>query len=186
MESASKSSAEEKQILDIETYRERNRTREQICTGGAIAILNEGIEIETHGVATRLIAWPGNGFQTQSVHVLTLKPGDASEIYTYDMAEEAMVCLKGEGEVYLRGRWVGISAGDIAYFPERTAHAVRNPAGNDRDFVLVTQIAPPLFDLYGPAGFCDLQKGVIDFDAVEAAKKQAGRAEPLDRKRDAA
>ena len=62
----------EEQGSDTEAYRERNRTREQIRTGGAIAKLNEGIEIETHGVATRLIAWPGNGVQTQSVHVLTL------------------------------------------------------------------------------------------------------------------
>ena len=159
--------------MDIEAYRERNRTREQIRSGGAIANLNEGIEIATHGVATRLIAWPGNGFQTQSVHVLTLKPGDASEQYTYDMAEEAMVCLKGQGEVFLRGRWVDIRAGDIAYFPERTAHAVRNPAGNDRDFVLVTQIAAPVFDLYGPAGYYNQQKGAMDFAAIEAAKKVA-------------
>ncbi len=86
------------QAVETNKYREQNRTREQIRAGGAIANLNEGIEVETHEVAIRLIAWPGNGFQTQFVRVLTLKPGDASELYTYDMAEEAMVCLKGQSE----------------------------------------------------------------------------------------
>ncbi|MGI8486349.1 MAG: hypothetical protein ACR2OU_19085 [Thermomicrobiales bacterium] len=74
-------------------YREWNRSHEEIRNRGAMGNLNRGIEIKTHGVNTRLIAWPGNGFQTQSVHVLTLKPGDASERYTYGMAEEALLCL---------------------------------------------------------------------------------------------
>jgi gentisate 1,2-dioxygenase len=161
--------------LDIERYRERNRTREEIRRGGAIGNLNEGIEIETHGVATRLIAWPGNGFQTQSVHVLRLPAGVESDVYAYDMAEEAMICLKGRGEVLLRGEWVEISAGDIAYFPERTEHALRNPATNSRDFVLVTQIAPPIFDLYEPAGLYNRQKGAMDDEAIAAARACAGR-----------
>jgi gentisate 1,2-dioxygenase len=159
--------------VSFDAYREHNRTRQQIKQSGAISNLNEGIEITTHGLRTRLIAWPGNGFQTQSVHVLTLAPGDESETYTYDMAEEAMVCLKGRGEVFLRGRWVEITPGDIAYFPERTSHAVRNPAGNDRDLVVVTQIAPPVFDLYAPAGLYDQQKGAMDDEAIAAAKSAA-------------
>lgn len=159
--------------MNIDAYRERNRTRQQIRQGGAIANLNDGIEIEIHGVLTRLIAWPGNGFQTQSVHVLTLAPGVESERYTYDMAEEAMICLKGGGEVFLRGRWVDIVPGDIVFYPERTPRAMRNPASNDRDFVLVTQIAPPEFGLYAPAGFYDQTKGVMVDDALEAAKARA-------------
>lgn len=156
--------------MDVEPFLERNRTREQIRRSGGIANLNHGIEIATHGISTRLIAWPGNGFQTQSVHVLTLKPGDESEMYTYDMAEEAMVCLKGTGEVYLRGQWVDIKPGDIVYVPERAPRALRNPAGNDRDFVIVNQIAPPEFDLYGPAGFYDQRKGAMNDEAIAAAK----------------
>jgi mannose-6-phosphate isomerase-like protein (cupin superfamily) len=56
---------------------------------------NDGIEITTQDVRTRLIAWPGNGFQTESVHVLTLAAGEESARYDYDMADEAMVCFKG-------------------------------------------------------------------------------------------
>ena len=52
------------------------------------------------------------------MHVLTHRPGDETPPYSYGMAEEAMLCLKGEGEVFLRGRWVEIEPGDIAYFPE--------------------------------------------------------------------
>ena len=67
----------------------RNRTHRQIRQGGAIGDLNEGVEISTHGISTRLIGWLGNGFQTESVHVLTHRPGDESGMYIYRMAEEA-------------------------------------------------------------------------------------------------
>ena len=136
-----------------EKWSARFRSYDEISSHGAIGNLNDGIEITTQDVRTRLMAWPGNGFQTESVHVLTLAPGEESARYNYDMADEAMVCFKGQGEVYLRGEWVQIEPGDIAYFPERVSHAVRNPRENSRDFVLVNQICPPQFDLYEPAGY---------------------------------
>jgi hypothetical protein len=61
--------------------------------------LTEGLQITTRGVSTRIIDWLGNGFQTQSVHVLTLPPDHSSRTYRYDMAEETLPCLKGKGEV---------------------------------------------------------------------------------------
>ena len=82
--------------IDDESYRARNRTHEEIRQNGAIGNLNDGVEIETHGIRTRLIAWPGNGFQTESVHVLTHHPGDESEMYCYDMIEEAMLASKAK------------------------------------------------------------------------------------------
>jgi hypothetical protein len=87
-----------------EKWSARFRTHDQIRSHGAIGNLNDGIEIMTQGVRTRLIAWPGNGFQTESVHVLTLAPGEESALYDYDMSDEAMLCFKGQGEVYMRGR----------------------------------------------------------------------------------
>lgn len=86
-----------------EKWSARFRSYDEISSHGAIGNLNDGIEITTQDVRTRLIAWPGNGFQTESVHVLTLAPGEESARYNYDMADEAMVCFKGQGEVYLRG-----------------------------------------------------------------------------------
>jgi mannose-6-phosphate isomerase-like protein (cupin superfamily) len=166
-------SADEDMAAIKEKYLERNRTHEEIRHSGAITTLNDGIEITTHGLSTRIIAWPGNGFQTQSVHVLTLRPGEASGMYRYDMAEEGLVCLKGKGEVYLRGQWVEIEAGDIAFFPERVERGIRNPEENQADFVLVDHISPPQFDLYGPAGYYDREHSVMDFEAIEQAKKQA-------------
>lgn len=156
-----------------QSYLERNRTHDEIRRNGALGNLNDGIEITTHGISTRLIAWPGNGFQTQSIHVLTHKPGDESEMYQYDMADVAMICLKGQGQVYLRDKWVTINPGDIAYFPSRIPRATRNPKENTNDFVLVTQICPPEFTLYEPAGYYDRQNCVMNFDAIEKAKKQA-------------
>src|SRR6266513_5343312 len=83
-----------------------------------------------------------------------------------------MVCFKGKGEVYLRGEWVQIEPGDIAYFSERVPHALRDPKENSRDFVLVNQICPPQFDLYEPAGYYDRLHGKMKFDAIEKAKKE--------------
>jgi mannose-6-phosphate isomerase-like protein (cupin superfamily) len=127
-----------------EKWSARFRSYDEIRSRGAIGNLNDGVEITTQGVRTRLIAWPGNGFQTESVHVLTLAPGEESARYDYYMSDEAMVCFKGQGEVYLRGEWVQIQPGDIAYFPERVPHAVRNPKSNSGAVVMVNQtIRPP-------------------------------------------
>jgi quercetin dioxygenase-like cupin family protein len=156
-----------------ERYLERNRTHDEIRQNGAIANLKDGIEITTHGISTRIIAWPGNGFQTESVHVLTLQPGQAGDMYRYDMAEESLVCIKGKGEVFVRGQWVEIEAGDIAFYPDRAERGIRNSKDNQADFVLVDQIAPPQFDLYAPAGYYDIEQGVMNLEAIEAAKKQA-------------
>ena len=156
-----------------EKWSARFCTHDEIRSRGAIGNLNDGIEITAHNVRTRLIALPGNGFQTESVHVLTLSPGEESVLYDYDMADEAMVCLKGEGEIYLRGEWVQMQPGDIAYFPERVSRAIRNPKGNSRDLVLVNQICPPQFDLYEPAGYYDKPHGKMKFEEIEKAKKEA-------------
>ena len=153
-----------------EKWGARFRTHDEIRSHGAIGNLNDGVEITTQGVRTRLIAWPGNGFQTESVHVLMLAPGEESARYQYDMSDEAMVCFKGQGEVYLRGEWVQIEPGDIAYFPERVPHALRNPKENSHDFVLVNQICPPQFDLYEPAGYYDRAHGKMKFDTLNGKR----------------
>jgi hypothetical protein len=41
--------------------------------------------------------------------------------------------------------------------------------------VLIDQIAPPQFDLYEPAGYYNRERGTMDFEAIEKAKKQAKR-----------
>jgi gentisate 1,2-dioxygenase len=105
-----------------EQFQARYRTLGEIRSSGAIGNLQDGPEITANGVRTRLIAWPGNGFQTESVHVLTLRPGEESDIYAHGMAEEAMLCLSGCGEVLLRDGWTEIHPGDIAYYPEAVAH----------------------------------------------------------------
>lgn len=151
----------------------RIRTHEEIRRQGGVGNLNEGIEIAVHGLATRLVAWPGNGFQTQSVHVVTHRPGEASERYAYPMGEEAAVCLQGDGEVWLHGRWVAVTAGDVAYWPPGVEHATRNAAGAERDFVLVTQLTPPPFDLYEPAGFYDRAAGSMRHGVIAQARRIA-------------
>src|SRR5258708_1121371 len=123
-----------------EKWSARFRTHDQIRSRGAIGNLNDGVEITTHGVRTRLIAWPGNGLQDERVKGMEVGAGEESGLYDYEMADEAMVCFKGQGEVYIRGEWIQIEPGDIAYFPERVSRSIRNPKGNSRDLVLVNQI----------------------------------------------
>lgn len=158
-------------------YWEGYRTHTQIRENGALSNLGDGISITTHGIDTRPIAWPGNGFEALSVHVLTVEPGEESERWAYDMAEQAMVCFKGKGQVFLRGQWRDVEPGDIAYLPATVERAVRNPAGNRDDLVLVTSISPPQFDLYQPAGFYDSTNKVMSFDAIEHAKINVRRVE---------
>jgi mannose-6-phosphate isomerase-like protein (cupin superfamily) len=163
--------------MESEDYWERYRTPAQIRAKGAVTNLGDGVPIRAHGIDTRLIAWPGNGFRTESVHVLTLKPGEESERYAYDMAEEALVCFKGKGQISLRGRWVDVEPGDIAYYPFAVERALRNPAGNIDDFVLVTSISPPQFDIYAPPGFYDPVHKVLNFQAIDYPKLNVKRVE---------
>lgn len=163
--------------MEIEDYWERYRTHTEIQKNGAVTNLGDGIAITTHGINTRLIAWPGNGFQTEAVHVLTLKPGEESETYAYDMAEEAMVCFKGKGQILLRGQWLDVEPGDIAYFPFTAERALRNPSENEDDFVVVTSITPPQFDLYEDSGFYDPVNKVMNFEAINYAKLNTKRVQ---------
>jgi mannose-6-phosphate isomerase-like protein (cupin superfamily) len=160
----------------------RHRTAAQIRESGAIGNLNDGPVIRLHGVETRLIAWPGNGFQTESVHVLSLAEGESSSSYTYACAEEAMICVAGQGEVLLHGRWVAFAPGDCAYFPEGVERAVRQAGGPDT-LVCVAQITPPQFELYAEAGFYQTSMGVMNLEGCFRAglnARSGGLAAPLD------
>jgi gentisate 1,2-dioxygenase len=149
--------------------RARYRTAKQIRSEGAIGNLFDGPTITAHGLETRLLAWPGTGYQTQSVHVTNVAPGQQSDRYTYDLAEEAILCRHGVAEVWLKDRWVTLQPGDIAYFPAGVEHQIRNPAGNTESAILVNQICPPQFDLYSDKGFYNRQLGVMNFDSIEKA-----------------
>jgi gentisate 1,2-dioxygenase len=155
----------------------RFSTLEEVRLSGAIGNLQDGAEITTHGVQTRLVAWPGNGFQTEAVHVLTLHPGDQSDNYAFGGAEEAMLCLSGSGEVLLRGDWRAIEPGDLAYFPEGVAHAVRSSAESIEDLVIVTQITPPQLDLYEASGFYDRAESTLNRTAIFKATLNAPHVE---------
>jgi gentisate 1,2-dioxygenase len=156
-----------------DAYRAWHRSAAQIRADGAIGSLLQGIEVRIHGVRTRIVAWPGNGFQTQSVHVVTLSPGEEMDMHAYGMAEEAMLCLKGGGEAYIRGEWVPFNPGDLGFCPPGVPHGVRVSARAGGDLVLVNAISPPEFDLYADAGFYNVQYGVINEQAAFFAHQNA-------------
>ncbi len=149
----------------------RYRSAGQIRSGGALANLGNGPVVNSHGTPARLIAWPGTGFQTEAVHVLTLEPGHEGEHYRYDMAEEAFLCHSGEAEIWLRNQWVALEPGDIAYIPEGVERAIRNTS--DADSILVVQVTPPQLDLYIDHGFYDEELAVISHDAADKARVTA-------------
>jgi gentisate 1,2-dioxygenase len=153
-------------------YRARHRRAAEIRSGGAIGSLNDGIEFEMHGVPTRIIAWPGNGFQTQSLHVLTLAPGQEMDPHAYGMAEEAMLCLQGEGEVLIRGEWADFAPGDLAFFPPPIEHSVR-ASSKGEGMVVVAAISPPEFEHYADLGLYNRQLGIIDTEAAFYAQNNA-------------
>lgn len=182
-----------------ESLHARYRSPAQIRTGGAIGNIFDGPQVVIHGLRTLLLAWPGTGFQTESVHLTVVEPGQSTSstgpptvggavvdgetgddtadrapaTYTYDLAEEALLCRHGEVQVWLRDSWVTLRAGDIAYFPAGVAHAIRNVS--DRTAYLVNQICPPQFDLYADAGLYNPTWGVMDEQAMAKAKLNSTR-----------
>jgi hypothetical protein len=78
------------------SYYVGNRTNDIISKKGEIANLINGLEITTHGIDTRLLAWPGTRFHIESIHVVTLSPGDEGKMYSYAISEEEVL-----GPVYL-------------------------------------------------------------------------------------
>jgi hypothetical protein len=83
---------EDQQLL----YYVGNRINDIISKKGEIANLNNGLEITTHGMDTRLLAWPGTRFHIESINILTLSPGDEGKMYSYAISEEEVL-----GPVYL-------------------------------------------------------------------------------------
>lgn len=158
-----------------EQHQARYKTAEEIRRFGAIGNLAQGPEIRAHGISHRLIAWPGCGFQTEAVHVVTLHPGEESDTYAYQLAEEAFLCHHGCGEILLRGEWVRMEPGDMAYVPESVARALRNRG--TQDFILVNQVTPPQLDLYVAGGFYNQRHGVMN---LEACAKARFNAEPVE------
>lgn len=159
-----------------ESFFARNRSHDEINKRGAVANLNDGLEISTHGVNTRLLAWPGTGFKMESIHMLTFHAGDESEMYDYAVSEEAMLCLKGNGQVFIHDQWTDIEAGDIAYFPEGVTHAVRNTYDGQKqrqdDFVIISSISQPPIQLYEASGYYDKEHCVMKFEKIDEERRK--------------
>jgi uncharacterized RmlC-like cupin family protein len=65
-----------------------------------------------------------------------------------------------------------MAPGDLAFIPAAVPRGLRNPRTNGADFVLVNQITPPQFDMYADDGYYDRERGVMNFDAIEEAKRE--------------
>jgi quercetin dioxygenase-like cupin family protein len=166
-----------------DAFRARNRSAAEIRSEGAIGNLFDGIETITHGLRTRILAWPGNGYQTESVHLLTVGPGEQGDRYAYDLAEQALLCRHGTVDVWLRDRWVTLRPGDIAYLPAGVPTQVRAAEDSAGEALLVAQTCPPQLDDYSRTGLYDAEHGTLDEAAALRAAREAvpgAPPEPLD------
>ena len=160
--------------------RARNRSASQVRAEGAIGNLFDGVELTMHGLRTRILAWPGNGYQTESVHLLTVGPGEQGDRYEYDLAEQAFLCRHGEAEVWLRDQWVTLRPGDIAYVPAGVPTQIRAVDDASTDALLVAQTCPPQLDAYSTTGAYDAEHGLFDETAAQRAAAAAIPGTPPD------
>ena len=163
-----------------DAFRARNRSAAQVRAEGAIGNLFDGIESTVHGLRTRILAWPGNGYQTESVHLVTIGAGEEGERYAYDLAEQAFLCRHGEAEVWLRDQWVTVRPGDIAYIPAGVPTQIRARADRRDDTLIVAQTCPPQLDAYADTGAYDAQTGIFDEDAAQQLATSAAPGHPPD------
>jgi hypothetical protein len=150
----------------VEALRARYRTAEEIRADGAMGNLGDGVEITTHGIATRLIAWPGTGLQTEAVHVLTIALGEESDRYRYDLAapasgtsdalhthpvsDECLVMWHGDSaEFFIGGTWLPAQANDVALAPCGVAHGHRSQGVT----LFGGYASPPQLDLLMPTDY---------------------------------
>ncbi|MFH1594498.1 MAG: cupin domain-containing protein [Candidatus Omnitrophota bacterium] len=88
----------------------------------------------------------------KSGHV-TLKPGESVGVHTTGEKEEAIIVLKGKGEIYCSGIGPVIAQENtLVYIPPDTEHNVKNVSSGILRYVYVVSPANPVRHKYGLSG----------------------------------
>ncbi|MCF6524776.1 cupin domain-containing protein [Streptomyces sp. JJ36] len=100
------------------------------------------------------VFWPGTGSAQLCLHCGIQQPGETFNVHLHPHSDEAFIAFEGTGQMYLRDRWIDVTAGDILYAAPGVLHGARNPHTGPGARRFVTCGGPSPFDpaLYASAG----------------------------------
>ncbi|MFD0312427.1 cupin domain-containing protein [Streptomyces sp. NPDC127119] len=101
------------------------------------------------------VFWPGNGSSRLCLHCGIQQPGETFNVHLHPDSDEAFIAFEGVGQMYLRDRWIDVSAGDVLYASPGVLHGARNPHTGPTARRFVTCGGPSPYDpaLYSAAGY---------------------------------
>lgn len=100
------------------------------------------------------VFWPGTGSSQLCLHCGIQQPGQTFNVHLHPDSDEAFIAFEGTGQMYLRDRWIDVSAGDVLYAAPGVLHGARHPHTGPDAVRFVTCGGPSPFDpaLYAAAG----------------------------------
>ncbi len=99
---------------------------------------------EVRGVSGRVVIGKSDGAKNFCMRVFEIAPGGYTYKHRHDWEHEVFV-HSGEGEVYGKGQWHPLKAGDAVFIPGGEEHQLRNEGRDVFVFVcLVPSSAPEL------------------------------------------
>ncbi|MFF2729647.1 cupin domain-containing protein [Streptomyces sp. NPDC058008] len=100
------------------------------------------------------VFWPGNGSSQLCLHCGIQQPGQTFNVHLHPDSDEAFIAFEGIGQMYLRDRWIDVTAGDVLYAAPGVLHGARNPHTGPDALRFVTCGGPSPYDpaLYSAAG----------------------------------
>ena len=112
-------------------------------TPGEDVLLNLEEWFSTHSVKEGELSRSDNVFSSprSALFIGTLKDPKGIGRHIHVTADEIVCVYKGEGEMYINGKWVPVKAGDLHVCPRGVAHATRALPGKELMFFNV--FTPP-------------------------------------------
>jgi gentisate 1,2-dioxygenase len=86
---------------------------------------------------------------TSAIH----RPGDSMKPHVHEYSSDTLIIFEGDGEVYLKDKWISVKEGDVIYAPAGIKHGTRNPKTNNKNFIVIGVGTPPQKDLYARAKY---------------------------------
>ena len=110
---------------------------------------------------------PKMGCKNTNIAVGFHEPGKEFAPHVHPISEEILIIYSGEGECYLKDKWIPVKAGDIVFAPPGITHGTRNYPDAKEPFVTLGIATPPQLDLYNRAGYDVLEDNSGEFKGVE-------------------
>ncbi len=85
-------------------------------------------------VAARVVIGKKDGAENFCMRVFEIGPGGNTPMHSHDWEHEMFV-YAGEGEIYSKGQWNAVRAGNAVFIPGNEEHQIRNRS--DKSFTVV-------------------------------------------------